>query len=64
MNTLKALAPSLALLLVTAFSTSRSIASMQGPGGTGGGKGVVCRTTDGKINSVELLDLWEAKKYP
>jgi hypothetical protein len=27
----------------------------------GGGKGVVCRNTDGSVRSVELLDLWEAR---
>jgi hypothetical protein len=28
----------------------------------GGGKGVVCRNPDNSIRSVELLDLWEARK--
>jgi hypothetical protein len=27
----------------------------------GGGKGVVCRTAEGAVRSVELLDLWEAR---
>lgn len=30
-------------------------------GTRGGGKGVVCRDKNGKVKSVELLDLWEAK---
>jgi hypothetical protein len=36
-------------------------AAVGGSEGTGGGKGVVCRGKNGKIKSVELLDLWEAK---
>ena len=32
-----------------------------GPGGTGGGRGVICRDSKGKIKSAELLDIWEAK---
>lgn len=27
----------------------------------GGGKGVVCRNTNGSVQSIELLDLWEAR---
>ncbi len=34
---------------------------MLGPISSGGGMGVVCRDSFGKIKSVELLDLWEAK---
>lgn len=34
-----------------------------GPAGTSGGKGYVCRDSQGKINKpVQLLDLWEAKE--
>ncbi len=32
-----------------------------GPISSGGGMGVVCYSPEGKIHSVELLDLWEAK---
>ena len=35
--------------------------SFAGPITSGGGKGVVCRDLKGKIASVELLDLWEAR---
>jgi hypothetical protein len=38
----------------TAFAAGGSMAG-------GGGKGVVCRNSAGKIQSVELLDFWEAK---
>lgn len=38
-----------------------STKAFAGVGSSGGGKGVVCRTTAGTVSSVELLDLWEAK---
>lgn len=44
----------LAPLLVT-------IVAFAGPISSGGGKGVVCRDPHGKVTSVELLDLWEAR---
>jgi hypothetical protein len=56
--------PSLSAALMVALSTSYSISSLATKGGMhgGGGKGVVCRNTDGSIKSVELLDLWEARE--
>ena len=46
--------------LLTSFFT---LAAQAGPGLSGGGQGVVCRTPDGKIVSAELLDLAEAREY-
>ena len=46
------------LLIVTACSF---LAEAAGPSGSGGGKGVVCKDNKGKT-TVELLDLWEARK--
>lgn len=49
-------------LILLALLSIGSVA--QAAGGTevgGGGKGVVCRNSDGTVRSVELLDLWEAR---
>ena len=35
--------------------------ALAGPGISGGGKGVICRSSSGKIRRAELLDLWEAR---
>lgn len=48
------------ILLATIAVASPALAV--GGGSTGGGKGVVCRTADGSIKSVEVLDLWEARE--
>ena len=45
------------LALMPFSGASASIGNADG----GGGKGVVCRTANGAIKSVELLDIWEAK---
>jgi hypothetical protein len=47
--------------LITILNTQSHAATEGGMHG-GGGKGVVCRNTDGSIKSVELLDLWEARE--
>lgn len=49
------------LTVLTLSSLAFPLAAVAGPGRSGGGKGVVCRNTDGSIKSVELLDLWEAR---
>ena len=51
-------------LVTTLFSFGNFLASATGPSSSGGGKGVVCRDTKGKVLSVELLDLWEARAFP
>lgn len=38
------------------------LSAWAGPNDSGGGKGVVCRTKNGAVESVELLDLWEARE--
>ncbi len=47
------------VFLAAAFLMSTK--AFAGVGSSGGGKGVVCRDIVGAIQSVELLDLWEAK---
>jgi hypothetical protein len=54
----KALAHSMAAIFCLILSHQECQA---GPGDLGGGQAVVCRTSSGKIQSVELLDLWEAR---
>jgi hypothetical protein len=44
--------------LILIFVSSLAYAGNSG----GGGRGVVCRNSHGKVESVELLDLWEAKE--
>jgi len=46
--------------LIASFFT---VAAQAGPGLSGGGQGVVCRSPDGKVVSAELLDLAEAREY-
>ena len=42
--------------------TVLSLSAFAGGVVTGGGQGVVCRDTSGKVKSVELFDLWEARQ--
>lgn len=49
------------LILLSMFVTPAFAAGLGGEAG-GGGKVVVCKNHAGKIASVELLDLWEARK--
>ncbi len=51
----------LAFLTLLIVSSSAVLAHAAGPSGSGGGKGVVCRDSSHKIQSVELLDLWESR---
>lgn len=39
-----------------------ALSAFAGPQGSGGGKGVVCHDASGNVQSVELLDLWEARE--
>jgi len=48
--------------ILALLAISFSPLAMAGSEGTGGGKGVVCRSASGEIESVELLDLWEARE--
>lgn len=50
------------LFFLFALPPSLAHAFVGGSEGTGGGKGVVCRVPDGRVESVELLDLWEARE--
>lgn len=47
----------IALCPLTAFSSP----AYRGGSDVGGGMGVVCKTPEGRVASVELLDLWEAR---
>lgn len=51
----------IATLSLTAGALSSTAVLAAGTMGGGGGKGVVCRNSSGGIQSVELLDLWEAR---
>lgn len=50
----------LTMIVLACVSTSTVFASIGGMEG-GGGKGVVCRDSDGHIKSAEVLDLYEAR---
>jgi len=51
----------LILATIASILTLTTLPAQAGPGISGGGKGVVCRSKSGKVRAVELLDLWEAR---
>ena len=49
------------LIALVSFNVSAEIFKLDGVSDGGGGRGVVCKNTDGSIASVELLDFFEGK---
>lgn len=48
-------------IAVTALTLASAIAMADGPSSSGGGAALVCRSSEGKIEYSELLDLYEAR---
>jgi hypothetical protein len=49
------------LILLVSFNVSAEIFKVEGTSDGGGGRGVVCKNTNGSISSVELLDFFEGR---